>query len=275
MDWLQAILLGIVQGFTEFLPVSSSGHLVIFQKLLGIEHHDLAFDVAAHVGTVGSVLTVYRRLILRLLKKGFQNLFKFTNPPAESRLIQMVVLSSIPTAIIGLLFKDLFESLFSNLLAVGCCLMFTGTLLFFTRKRNVGEADEALMDLSAVTSLTWKVALLIGVAQSLAIAPGISRSGMTIAAALLLSVPGPMAAAYSFIIAIPAILGAAVLQLGDIPQLSSAVILSLALGFVVSYLSGILALRFVIRLVNKGRLSAFSGYLWVVGLLVIGWSFLI
>lgn len=270
MDWLQAIILGIVQGVTEFLPVSSSGHLVIFQKLVGIEQHSLAFDVAAHLGTLCSVITIYFGLIRSVAKETLAFPFRREVTP-RVRLAFFVAAGSVPTAVIGLSLKDTFESLFSNLVAVGCFLIVTGTVLFLTRKSTSADGPTDYRSAINIDQLTYQKALLIGVAQGMAIAPGISRSGMTIAAGLFLGLPSNVAAMFSFMLAIPAVLGAGILQLKDVTW-SAGVVNSLATGFVVAYISGVVGLWMVLHFVKKGRLQVFSAYLWIVGLSAIWWG---
>lgn len=274
LDYLQAIVLGIVQGFTEFLPVSSSGHLVLFQKLLGIEVHSIEFDVAAHLGTLASVFTVYRRLIFRSIRESFSLPFKPMDE--QRRLLRAVVFASIPTGFIGILFKNHFESLFSNILGVGICLSITGALLMLTRSKTSDQSEQDYLNFSSrdLQPLSIKIAVLVGFAQSLAIAPGISRSGMTIAAGVLLGLPQSLAAMLSFMISIPAILGAGVLQLKDIGQFHADMVFNLGVGFLVAYVSGLAGLKLVLHYVKKGRLHFFSYYLWLVSAATIFWAVL-
>lgn len=271
MEWMEAVLLGVVQGLTEFLPVSSSGHLVLFQHFLGFEEHDLAFNVASHMGTLLSVITVYFYVLRRMTVETIKfPVHRQVN--TESRLVGLVILGTIPTAIIGLSLKDTFEALFSNLLAVGVCLCLTGVLLFLTKLRSGGQMNGVKFDsLESANMMTIRHALIIGVAQGLAIAPGISRSGTTIAVALFLGLPRHTAAMFSFMLAIPAILGAGLLELKDV-EWSPDVMTSLGLGFFVSYLAGLVGLLTVLSFVKKGRLEVFSLYLWAVGGSVIIWS---
>lgn len=273
MDFLDAFFLGILQGITEFLPVSSSGHLVIFQRLLGIDEHSLTFDIAVHLGTLASVITIYFKFLRQTFTNGLQALRQKTMNP-DLKLIAMVTLATIPTGIIGLSFKDYFEALFSNLLAVGSCLLVTGVLLLFTRGKSLEKNEDGFFKFSVqdISFITWQHALILGVAQSIAIAPGISRAGTTIAVGILLGWPRHVAAMFSFMLAIPAILGAGVLQLKDITELGSEQFATMGFGFVVSYLAGLVGLWGVLHVVKKGRLEYFTVYLWIVGALTIYWS---
>lgn len=264
MDLIQSIVLGIIQGITEFLPVSSSGHLVVFQKLLGIENHDLAFDVAAHLGTLLTVFTFYFKTIKTTAKDVLlYPLHKQYTAPVH--LFLMMFVASLPTAIIGLTLKDHFEALFSNINAVGVAFLITGLVLFLTRK--VGGESE-ITDLNRVEPIKkmkiWQ-ALVIGFAQSFAITPGISRSGSTIAAGLFVGMDRNTSALFSFMISIPAVLGAGILQLKDISVWDQSVFLSLGTGFLTAYFSGLVGLWGILKVVKKGKLQTFSLYLWLLG----------
>lgn len=273
MSLFQSIFLGIVQGLTEFLPVSSSGHLVIFQHFLDVDEASLAFDVAVHVGTLLSIFTVYRVLLFKVVQAGFQ----FTKDriwTPEVHLIYFVILGSIPTAIMGFGLKDFFESLFANLDAVAFFLLLTGMILFFTRfsKTETGPSMDALHSgrLQQFSGLNFKKALLIGIAQGFAIAPGISRSGATIATGILLGVPRNEAAMFSFVLSIPAILGAGLLEFKDVTW-TAQVAVPMVTGLISAYLFGLLGLWLVLRVVNKGRLEVFSVYLWLLGTGLLLW----
>lgn len=264
MSFWESILLGIIQGLTEFLPVSSSGHLVIFQKLLGLREHDLGFDIVAHLGTLCAVLVVYRRVVLQTAEDCFSTVIKRQMTPGAQLLIYMFV-ASLPTGLIGVLFKDHFENLFNSLFAVGFFLCVTGALLFATRRTSSSGGVFGTADIAALNAqLNYKKALCIGFFQGLAITPGISRSGTTIATGLFLKLDKSSAALFSFLIAIPAILGAAVLQLKDFPGTTEGVSY-LITGFVSSFIFGWIGLSAVLAAVRKGRLDRFSIYLWIVG----------
>lgn len=259
-ETVAAAILGVVQGLTEFLPVSSSGHLVLFQSQLPVIGDPVAFDLVLHLGTLLPVLWVYRQDLTGMVRDATSG----EGPPLERpglRLLALMVLGSIPTAAIGLGFEDVFEHLFSTPIAVGVALLITGALLFATRYSIVGKRG--------VGEMTWKDALAIGTIQGLAITPGISRSGSTIALALFLGIQRETAARYSFLLSVPAIGGAFLLKLGDL-DLTGAAGLPLAVGFVSAAVSGYFALRILLRLVKTGDFSRFCWYVWPVGLLAIG-----
>lgn len=270
MTFSDAIILGIVQGLTEFLPISSSGHLVIAQKLLGIGQHDLVFDVAAHVGTLLSIVTIYFGILRDLLLKGLrpQNWSKKNMTP-ESWLIFMVIVASLPTAVVGLGFKNFLEESFSDMKSLGICFIISGLILLLTRlKGSTSMTKDQLMKLDGVEKITAPKAFWIGLAQALAILPSISRSGSTIVAGLLLGLPASVAALFSFIMSLPAIGGAALLELrhieGGVGRFEI-----LGAGFFAAYLSGLVGLWAVLQSVKKGRLDLFSGYMVVVGCFIL------
>ena len=263
---LFAILLGVVQGLTEFLPVSSSGHLVLFQQVLGagqmgLDDH-VAFDLVLHVGTLLPVVLVYREDIAEV----FSDL-RGEGPLLQRpglRLAAWVILGTIPTGLIGVLFKDVFEQLFTTTLSVGVAFAVTAALLYGTRFLPAGGRD--------VGAMTWKHALIIGFAQGLAITPGISRSGTTIAVALLLGLRRDLAARYSFLLSIPAILGAVVLKSRDLDLAMGHAVLPLVVGFCAAALSGWGALVLLLRLVRSGDFSRFSYYLAPLSLLAVAYG---
>jgi len=258
--FLAAALLGLIQGLTEFLPVSSSGHLVLFQQFLPVVGDKIAFDLALHIGTLVPVVWFYRRDLARILTDAATG----EGPLKERsglRLLAWILLGSVPTAAIGLGFEDTFEALFGSAGPVAIAFALTGVVLFSTRWVRGGATDERTMQ--------WWQALLIGVAQGIAITPGISRSGSTIAAALFLGMDREYAARYSFLLSIPAIGGAFLLKVGEL-EMSSAAMGPLVAGFVVAALSGYVALRILVRLVRTGDFSRFSYYLWFIAV-VAGW----
>ena len=263
MSWIEAIILGIVQGLTEFLPVSSSGHLAIGKALFGIETADLSFEVVVHAATVLATIVVFWKDILALLQGLFR--FKFN---AETRYICLILLSMIPVFIVGVFFKDRVESLFgSGLLVVGAALLVTAFLLFFSetiaarRGEMPGQAghDGKKMD--------WKSALWMGLAQSVAVIPGLSRSGSTIATGLLCGVKKEEVTRFSFLMVLIPILGEAFLDTvgGDFSQ-STVGSLPLVLGFAAAFVSGLFACRFMIAMVRKARLKWFALYCVAAGL---------
>lgn len=262
MNGLQAAILGLVQGLTEFLPVSSSGHLVLFQKLMGFNAPELLFDISVHVGTLFAVLMVFRVDIHSMLRGLWAS---DLDARQGRRLLLLVIVGSIPTAIIGLAFKDTFEALFNSASAVGVALIVTGLLLMATHyAKNAARGIE---------QTGWGSALIIGVAQGLAITPGISRSGATIATGLLLGVNREVAARFSFVLSIPAILGAMLLQIKDLETPAQINWTPFIIGAVVAAITGYIALKLLLKVVRRGRLHWFAYYCWAVGLAALVWSF--
>ena len=264
MDKFETILLGIVQGLTEFLPVSSSGHLVIFENLLGFKEPEILLDASLHLGTLLAVCIYFRSD----LRKMIQELWAWVTPGGESGvgigshalLALMVVVGSIPTAIIGLIFKDPLEKLFGAVTTVGVMLMVTGVIVGLTKfiSRNHGKLDQVGV---------W-MALAIGTAQGLAIVPGISRSGSTIVCALLLGLKRETAGRFSFLLSIPAIIGAVGLHL-ESDAIERVGVTPLTMGFIASALVGFFALKLLMGMVKKGHFYYFAPYCWIVGALTI------
>ena len=270
MSWIEALILGIVQGLTEFLPVSSSGHLAIGKALFGIETADLSFEVAVHAATVLATLVVFWKDILGLL----QGLFKFKWNP-ETRYILLILLSMIPVLIVGVFFKDSVEELFGNgLLVVGFALLVTAFLLFLSetiaaRREIPGQAgnDERSQAGNDDKKMDWKSALWMGLAQAVAVIPGLSRSGSTIATGLLCGVKKEEVTRFSFLMVLIPILGEAFLDVvGDGFSQSTVGTLPLLLGFLAAFVSGLFACRFMIAMVKKAKLKWFALYCALVGL---------
>ena len=260
MSWLEALVLGIVQGLTEYLPVSSSGHLAIGSALFGIEgEENLAFTIVVHVATVFSTLVILWKEIEWI----FRGLFKF-KMNSETRYVINILISMIPIGIVGVFFKDTVESIFgSGLLIVGCMLLVTAALLAFSYYAKPRQKE----------NISMKDAFIIGLSQACAVLPGLSRSGTTIATGLLLGNNKAKLAQFSFLMVIPPILGEALLDVlklvkgediaGDIPTLS------LVVGFVAAFLSGCLACKWMINIVKKGKLIYFAIYCAIAGLVTI------
>lgn len=256
MDTLQAILLGIVQGITEFLPVSSSGHLQLAKELLGVElENNITFDVTLHAATVLSTIVVLWRELWQLLRGAFSKSFN-----DEQRYILNVVVSMIPAGVVGVLFADQIEALFSSLWFVGLMLLLTAALLTFAYYAKPRQRSE----------ITTRDAFIIGLAQAAATMPGLSRSGSTIATGLLLGCEKSKVAHFSFIMVIPVILGKMLLDIlsGEMAAMSveTGVLIS---GFVTAFVSGALACKFMIEIVKRGKLIWFALYCAVVGLVAI------
>ena len=248
MDIIQAIIIGIVQGLTEFLPVSSSAHLIFAQNALGVES-SLAFDVFLHLGSLIAVLWFFRADIIRMIQAFLlsigdiiQHRFKegFYSDPYK-RLVWYVIIATIPVGLVGVLFESQVESLFAGALYVPA---------FF------------------LSNLSLKESIFMGLGQACAILPGLSRSGTTIAAGLVIGLDKEFAAKFSFILSIPAILGAFVVQLKDIGTITDFNALAILFGFLAALISGYLAIKWLLELIQKRSLDIFAYYCWIVGIIV-------
>ena len=270
MNFFEALLLGILQGLTEFLPVSSSGHLVLAQAFLGLKEPLVFFDVMLHVGTLAAVLVVYRGAIGNLISGGVSAIAR-RNVSPELKFIWLILLGSIPTGVIAMLFKDTLEAAFDKVWLVSVMLIVTGGILQLPRLRrdgafpkrasgNNGSASDA-----ADTGMRWWHAPLIGIAQGCAITPGISRSGTTISLALLCGISAKTAAEYSFLLSIPAILGAVVLKMRDVVDTAIPIHI-IAGGMLASFVVGYIVLRLLLVMLNRGKFSVFSYYCVALGL---------
>lgn len=265
MSIIEAIILGIVQGLTEFLPVSSSGHLEIAKVVLGVDinpDESLFFTVAVHAATALSTMVVFREDIFMLLRLLFEKAWW----NAGRQYILFIVISMVPAVLVGLFYEDSIDALFSgNLLLVGMMLLITGLLLYMTTrvKRKRGK-------------IGFLNAFIIGVVQAIAIMPGISRSGATIGTSLLLGVEKARAARFSFLMVIPLILGAMAKKILDAEGgmvMSSEAILPAAIGFVTAFITGLLACTWMVNLVKKSKLDYFAYYCFVVGVVAIVFGF--
>lgn len=265
MSELEALLMGVLQGLTEYLPVSSSGHLAIASNLFGVEgEENLTFTIAVHVATVFSTLVILHKEIFWI----FKGLFDFKSPGIneEQKYALNILVSMIPVGIVGLFFKDYVEEIFgSGLLVVGCCLLITAALLafsYFARPRTKEK-------------LSLKDAFIIGVAQAIAVLPGVSRSGSTIATGLLLGNKKETLAQFSFLMVIPPILGEALLSIikaarhGAEAATGDLSLTSLLVGFLAAFISGCLACKWMINIVKKGKLVYFAVYCALVGIALI------
>jgi len=247
----EAIVLGVVQGVTEWLPVSSSGHLAIMERLLDLKGQ-LFFNILLHVATITVITVFFRRDVLMILKSALNLDFR----SGEGRLALYIAVGNIPIALVGSIFYEEISSFFSNLQVVGSSLLITGVLLYLSRFARSGRR------------LGYTEAFAIGLAQAAAIVPGVSRSGFTIAAGLLLGVRGEEVFRYSFLMAIPAVLGAALFDLQHLSGQDFAPT-PMALGFLTALVVGYYSLRLLSRLVLHGRLHIFSYYCWALGLLIL------
>lgn len=258
MSPLEALILGIIQGLTEFLPVSSSGHLELGSVLLDIQTTDnLLFAVVVHFATAVATIVVFRKDIGTILR----DLVRF-EWNESTRFAFKILLSMVPVFLVGIFFKDVIEGLFTgNVLLVGSMLLITGGLLLFAHFRNSGQR-----------SVGFGSGLIIGIAQAVAILPGVSRSGATIATALLLGVERSKAARFSFLMVLIPILGASFLELLDYsenPAQHQIQLSSLVTGFMAAFVSGFLACRWMLTIVKKGKLTYFAIYCMAAGLLAI------
>lgn len=253
MEIIKVVLLGIIQGLTEFLPVSSSGHLVLFQSLFGIEYDQLTLEVFLHFGTLLPIIIIFRKDIIDII------LFK----KEKRQLTWLIIIGMIPTGLIGFFLKDFFAGLYSSVSLVGFMLLITGLLLYLAER--LGHNRKSLAEMNGVN------AGLVGIAQGIAIIPGISRSGITIVAALLQGLDRESAARYSFLLSIPVIFGAGLLETKDVlaSGLEGLSWLMLAAGTAAAAISGYFAIKYLLHILRKGRLSIFSYYCWTIGLLIL------
>jgi len=251
MSWLEAVILGLVQGLAEFLPISSSGHLALGQELLGVATEDVTFVVIVHFGTLLAVVTEFRGRIWELTS-GF-----VTGDAQARRMTAYLIVGTLPAGLVGLFLENAIGSLFNSPLAVCGFLILTGIILFSTRFRKGERTEIGLVD-----------ALLIGVAQAGAILPGISRSGMTISAGLWKGIDGEEAARFSFLLSCPVIAGATILKVKDLVEsgVTADHAFSLVVGAGVAYVSGIVAIRWLMAVVARGGLPRFAYYCWTIGL---------
>lgn len=251
MNFLDALILGLVQGLTEFLPVSSSGHLVMAQTFLGVPAQGVVLEVTLHIATLLSVVVVYRARLLSLAAGAV------ARDPTAWRYIGMLAVATVPAGLVGLLFEDAIESAFDTPVVTGVMLLVTGALLWSTRW---APAQRDRLEPG------FRLAFAMGVAQAFAIMPGISRSGTTIATGLWRRLDGEKAAEFSFLMSLPAIAGAGLLKALEMGQAArSADSMALAIAFVTALLSGILAIKALVWLVRRQEFHFFSPYLWIAG----------
>jgi undecaprenyl-diphosphatase len=257
----EAVLLGLVQGLTEFLPVSSSGHLVLGQALLGLELPGVAFEIVLHIATVCAILWVYRAAVSRLIRgviRGDRESLVYAG---------LLAVASVPAALAGTLAAGAFEGAYERPTVAAALLLVTGLWIWTIRRSSARARD---------TRPGVRAALAIGVAQALAILPGISRSGSTVATGAWLGVKVDRMAEFSFLLSLPAILGAGLLRLGGADSGLSAIgTVPLVVGFVTACLSGILAIRIFLSMLSRGTFHRFSYYCWGVGLAYLGAALLV
>ena len=252
MNVLQAVILGIVQGITEFLPVSSSGHLVLFQKMFRIQEPTMLFDVVLHIGTLIPVFIIFWDKIFELIKKPFQ---KYS---------YLIIIATLPAVFVALLFNDKIENLFESGKFLSLAFIITGLILLYADSVKNGKKDDK--------NIKYADSLVIGLMQAVAIIPGVSRSGSTISASLACGLKKETAAKFSFLLSIPAILGAAVLQIKNVISGTSNEfigILPMIFGFIAAMLSGYLSIKFMLKLIRESKLKLFSYYVFTIAFLII------
>ncbi|MGI9309119.1 MAG: undecaprenyl-diphosphate phosphatase [Gammaproteobacteria bacterium] len=257
-DMLDSILLGIVQGLTEFLPVSSSGHLVLAQQLLGVNFgQGILFEVAVHVATLIAIMLFYRRRVSQLVYG------TVTRNQQALEYAGKLVVGTLPAVAVALLFRTWIEAQFDSLLIVGTCLIITGFVVWSTRTTiNEQGSDEP----------TWKDAFLIGCVQAFAILPGISRSGSTVAAGLALGLNPLAAAEFSFMLGMIAMAGAGVLLLPELNAVNPELLTTIMFGSIAALFSGLMALTAFVWLLRTQRFYAFAWYAWIVGAITVVWA---
>lgn len=257
-EMIKSIILGMIQGLTEFLPISSTGHLLLGRKFLGLSEAGLFLDTMLHLGTLVAVIAVFWRDIVELIKRPF------------SRLMLLLVVATIPTGVIGLLFEDFFEEISKTGVTVGWEFLATGFILWIAdHAKNRGDKSFA--------EIKIRDAFLVGTLQGLAILPAISRSGLTIAGALFSGIQKEAAARFSFLVSLPAIAGATILQLKKLGEGTSVEIIgmdALILGTIAAGVSGYIAVKWMLKVLQKGSLKGFAIYVWIVGAGVLVLQFL-
>ena len=271
MCYFEAIILGLVQGLAEFLPISSSGHLALLQQAFGI-HEDkvLLFAVLLHVGTLISVFIVYWKDIWELIVELCLTIrdlctgkgLRLAERPIR-KLGVMIIVATIPTAIIGLVFSDFFDSLYNSVIPIGVGLIITGFLLIFAEKKGEGNRG--------IQQMNFRNAIFIGLVQGVAICPGISRSGSTLFGSLICNLDRKFAVKFVFLISIPSILGSAVLEAPAALEagVTAAEVGPVLVGMLVAAVSGLVAIKTMIKIVSDKKLSYFSYYVWALGLFVV------
>lgn len=275
LDILSAIILGAVQGLSEFLPISSSGHLALIPHLLGVET-GLAFDTVLHIGTLIAIFTFFWKDIVNLIKgfilsiidlsEGIDKFKEGLNTIAEKRFAWLIIIGTIPTGIIGILFKDAVETVLRGTIFIGFFLIVTGIILYYSERHSSGNIT--------AKDMSFKKAAIVGICQGLAVLPGISRSGSTIASGLCLGLEREYAARYSFLLSVPAVIAAGVLQIKDIANIDASMTVLLA-GFLSSVIFGYLAIKLLMKMIKGWSLDIFAYYCWIVGILTLVLSVII
>ena len=288
---IQAIILGIIQGITEWLPISSSGHLVITKYLFNIQP-DILFDVLLHYGSLIVILTVFYKDIAKIVysfipqsffKRKYKTFKQHNYYKQYQKLAYYIIIASVPTAMIGFYFHDLFEYLFSDIFAVSIALLVTGLILYSTKFKTQYPITRKYTIINTKQNKTTKQhnynpyqnntlkSLTIGIAQGLAIIPGISRSGSTISTGLLLGLDKKKAATFSFLLAIPAIFGATLYEIHTAPTylFNTEYLIPILVGTIFSIITGFLSLKWLLKIINKGHIHRFAYYCWAVGIMIL------
>ena len=271
-DIIKTIIIGIVQGVTEFLPVSSSGHIRIFKEIFGLSEAGLAFDVLLHFGTLIAVCVFYYKDIIALIIEFFalvRDIFSFGKRKIFNKerpyriLLIMIIVTTIPTAVAGLLLENLFDTIFSSIIVVGVALLITAVLMYVTSHIEAGN--------KTARDITFKDALVVGLCQSCALVPGLSRSGSTIFAGRISGFSMKLAVKYSFLCSLPAVVGAIILNIGDLfsQSLTSNQITGYIGAFIASAVAGYLSLNMLSMMAKKKNLMPFAYYCVFAGLLCI------
>ncbi len=276
MTLFEAVILGLVQGLAEFLPISSSGHLAIIQHFFGIEGESvLVFAVLLHLGTLISLIAVYYKVLWELIVELFAVIKDLVtgrglqiNKNGTRKLGVMIIIATIPTGIIGVFFNDLFAGLYNSVPVIGICLLITGCFLWMAER--VAQKGKSIREMKI------RDALFVGICQGIAILPGISRSGATLVGGLFSGLNRELAVQFAFLISIPAILGAVVLEApaAFAEGLTSEILLPVAAGVAVAAISGYIAIKTMIRIVSNKKLYLFSFYTWTAGGLVLLYTFI-
>ena len=286
MSIIEAIIMGIVQGLTEFLPVSSSGHLAISKYILGIDlEAGVLFEMLLHIGTLIAIFIVYYKDIISLFLEGLGIvkdsiifMFNLLNPQKKDNIkiidseyrkfVMLIIIASIPTAIIGLLLKDFVVYGFSSLLVPSVALLITGTFLFASSKIAKGN--------KLPNDTKYKDSIFVGIIQGIATIPGISRSGSTIVAGQLMGMEKEFVVKFSFLMSIPAVLGGTLLEIKDVTgdMLNQSLIAPYLIGTIASAIVGYICIKTLLKVIKKDKLHYFSYYCWTIGFLSLGWYFL-
>ncbi|MCD7782003.1 MAG: undecaprenyl-diphosphate phosphatase [Methanosphaera sp.] len=275
LDIISAIILGAVQGLSEFLPISSSGHLALVQYILGVDT-GLVFDTVLHIGTLVAVFTFFWNDIVNIIKGFILSIIDLTESRQlfideirdnkYKRMPWLIIIGTIPVGITGLFLKDYIETIFRGALPIGVFLIITGILLYVSERYPTGDTTSE--------DISFKQALIVGIGQGCAIFPGLSRSGTTIATGLFSGLNREFAARFSFLLSIPAILGAGVVQIKDIATIDISMSVMLA-GFISSVIFGYFAIKVLMKIIEEWSLDVFAYYCWIVGILTIVLTFIL